>query len=360
MENKELIGRAETAIRTCLRDISFLNVNEVIREINRGKVSADLWVKLKATDGYPDLAVAVRKEGEQRFIRESVNQMLRYLEYVPNTYGLIVVPFITQKSADICKEAGIGYIDLSGNCYLDFRNVHIEKEGRPNYKLEKKVLKSLYYPKAERILRVLLNSPCKSWKTQTLATEAGVSLGMASKVKQRLEAVEWIEAQTAGFKLTEWNELLSEWQKQYHYTKNEIFDFYSLKSEAYIEEQLSEYCQKNNIRYALTLFSGASRIAPYTRFKRVHAFLEKDIDKLKETLDLKPVSSGANITLLVPYDNGVFYGLKEYQGIPVVSPIQLYLDLMNYKGRGVEAAQFLFEKVIKPQWLQKQISDSAK
>ena len=45
---------------------------------------------------------------------------------------------------------------------------------------------------------------------------------------------------------------------------------------------------------------------------------------------------------------------KDLDNIKVVSPIQLYLDLNNYKGRGEEAAQFLYEQEIKPQWSQNQ------
>lgn len=360
MDDKTLINKAESAIRACLKDISFLTIKELIKDFESNKVQADMWIKLEAAQNYPDVAVEVKKKGEPRFVREAVNQLLRYLEYVPNTYGLIVAPYISTKSAEICKEAGIGYIDLSGNCFLAFQQVYIKKEGKSNTQLEKKILKSLYYPKAERVLRVLLNNPGKTWKMESLAKEAEVSLGMCSKVKQRLEAVEWIEAWSTGFKLQSWEELLYEWQNQYRYSKNKISDFYSLKSETYIVEQLSNYCRKNHVRFALTMFSGASYVAPYTRFKRVYAYVENEIDNIKETLNLKSVPSGPNITLLLPYDEGVFYGSKEYDGIPIVSPIQLYLDLITYKGRGEEAAQFLLEKVLKPEWLKNQISDNAK
>ena len=108
MEEKELIIKAETAIRSCLENISFLTVKEIISEFDRDKVRADLWVKLQAPEGYPDLAVEIKSRGEVRFIREGVNQLLRYLGYVPNTYGLIIAPYISQKSAEVCKEAGIG------------------------------------------------------------------------------------------------------------------------------------------------------------------------------------------------------------------------------------------------------------
>ena len=56
------------------------------------------------------------------------------------------------------------------------------------------------------------------------------------------------------------------------------------------------------------------------------------------------------MTLLEPYDAGVFYGSKEIDGIIVASPIQVYLDLRGLRGRGEEAADKLLNEVIRPQW----------
>jgi hypothetical protein len=52
--------------------------------------------------------------------------------------------------------------------------------------------------------------------------------------------------------------------------------------------------------------------------------------------------------LLQPYDDGVFYAASEIEGLQVVSPVQLYLDLSQTKGRGDEAANAILEEVIKP------------
>ena len=71
---------------------------------------------------------------------------------------------------------------------------------------------------------------------------------------------------------------------------------------------------------------------------------------MADRLGLKRVSSGANVTLLEPYDEGVFYGANTVEGAPVVSPIQLYLDLTQTKARGEEAASAILEEVIKPIW----------
>jgi len=104
------------------------------------------------------------------------------------------------------------------------------------------------------------------------------------------------------------------------------------------------------IQYALTGFSAAARLAPMVRYQRVTAYVNEDPGDLVKTLGLKEVSSGANVTLLSPYDEGVFYGAADINGIRIVSSVQAYLDLIGYRGRGEEAATFLLEQVIQHRW----------
>jgi hypothetical protein len=89
----------------------------------------------------------------------------------------------------------------------------------------------------------------------------------------------------------------------------------------------------------------------------VFAYVESVTEEMQNTIGFKSVATGPNVTLLEPYDQGVFYGTTKYDQIPVVSPIQLYLDLNSYKGRGEEAAQFLYEQVIESLWSQKSTTD---
>jgi hypothetical protein len=64
-------------------------------------------------------------------------------------------------------------------------------------------------------------------------------------------------------------------------------------------------------------------------------------------LDLRPVESGPNVAMLVPRDPGVFYRAREVEGVTVVGPVQLYLDLGRDPARGREQAEFLREQVLK-------------
>jgi hypothetical protein len=46
----------------------------------------------------------------------------------------------------------------------------------------------------------------------------------------------------------------------------------------------------------------------------------------------------------------VFFQLEEIDGIPIVAPLQLYLDLQRDPARGEEAADALLEQNLKPAW----------
>ena len=91
-------------------------------------------------------------------------------------------------------------------------------------------------------------------------------------------------------------------------------------------------------------------VAPFLRYNRVFAYILDDIEKIAKDLEFKEVSAGSNISILQPYDEGVFYKLQVIDGAKVVSDIQLYLDLISYKERGEEAAKFLYEQRISKSW----------
>ena len=360
MKAIETIQQAKEALQECLQSPPFIKSVNVEKELFACAVRVDLVIKVQFVDREKTIFAEIMNNGQPRFARQAVIQLCQYMQGSPGSYAIFVAPYISSDSANICKEAGIGYVDLGGNCFLNFDNVFINIQGKRNPFPQNRDLRTLFSPRASRIIRVLLNDPFIVWKIEELGNKAGVSLGLVADVKKILLDREWIKEKAVGFALVRPRELLQEWASQYNYRKNRILDFYSLKDESTIEQEINEFCSKKNIRFAFTLFSGASRIAPYTRFNRVFAYAEDGTEEIQNALGLKPVTTGPNITLLVPYDEGVFYGMINYSQMPVVSSIQLYLDLNSYKGRGEEAAQFLFEQVIEPSWLQKQTTEKEK
>ena len=350
ISSDELEKRARESLTSCLSRVPFLKIQGIQRGLSTEMPVPDFLINIALPGGERYLVVEIKTNGQPRMAREAVNQILRYQALFPDSYGVFLAPYISPVAGKICRQEGIGYMDLAGNCYLCFEGVYIEQEGRLNPFKEKRDLRSLYSPKAERILRVLLNSPGKGWKVQGLAEEAEVSVGQVFNVKKQLLDREWVQVDKSGFMLSEPEQLLKEWEKNYSFRRNKILDFYSLKGPTQMETDLVEYCNRKRMKYAFTGFSGAARLAPAVRYQKVMAYLYELDEGAISQLALKEVDSGANVSFFIPYDDGVFYGTRELSGGQVASPVQVYLDVRNFRGRGEEAAQALLDHVIRPAW----------
>jgi hypothetical protein len=79
----------------------------------------------------------------------------------------------------------------------------------------------------------------------------------------------------------------------------------------------------------------------------VTAFFSGPIEEIKREYSAKEVPSGANLNILVPHDDGVYFCLRQVRAAYVVNPVQLYLDLITDKGRGEEAAQAIRDLELK-------------
>lgn len=303
------------------------------------------------------LVVQVRASGEPRLIREScarLQSLIALNAMKERIYPVVAATFIGKKAAEICKEYGVGYLDLSGNCRLAFGSIFISKEVSENKNPEKRPLRSLFSAKSSRIIRLMLENPERGWQVQELAESGEISLGLASKVKQKLLDQDLARATNTGLKLKDPESMLLEWSQNYSYKDNEIVTCYAPGEQYELEGYLSEYCTERNKLCALTLFSGSNRLAPFVRgISLSSAYVDGDIKEVASDLGWKPVSSGANFMLMRPDDEYILRGVQtnpqKWLGT-VVSDIQLYLDLASYKTRGQEAAEHLLSTRIQPSW----------
>jgi hypothetical protein len=350
VHEKNILEEVENALRACLQRVPFLEVESLERELNVGGVCIDIVATVRIAKQRQRLALEVKNNGQPRVARAAAYQLARVQDREPDVYGVFTAPYISRQTAEICVNERIGYLDLAGNCRLTFGQIYIAQEGNPNPFAQKRDLRSLYSPKAARVLRVLLTDPKKAWRVQALAEEAEVSLGQVSNVKSLLEDREWLKSSDAGLLLNDPESLLSEWSDNFNSRKTAPGNYYSLKSMAEMEADLAKACEAEGIAYALTGFSGAARYAPAVRYQRVMAYVSRDVESIAQIISLKEVASGANVTLFTSYDEGVLYGARQIDGICIASPVQVYLDLLGVKGRGEEAAKTILDEVIRRSW----------
>ncbi len=350
IDETNIIGKVEDGLRACLQKVPFLEIESLDRAVKIGDAWMDIVATVRIAKQRQRLAIEVKSNGQPRVARTAAYRLARVLESAPGLYVMFAAPYISPRTAEICIQEKIGYLDLAGNCRLAFGQVYIEQQGNPNPFAQKRDLRSLYSPKAARVLRVLLTDPKKPWRVQALAAEADVSLGQVANVKSLLDDREWLGSAEAGLLLKDPGSLLTEWSENSNYRKNIPRNYYTLKSIAEIEADLAVACDGEGIKYALTGFSGAARYAPSVRYQRAMAYVSCDVERIAKNLFLKEVTSGANVTLLTPYDTGVLYAARSIEGIYVASPVQVYVDLLGMKGRGEEAANAILDGVIRRSW----------
>jgi len=350
LSGKDLLKKAQKSIESLLLDVPLVKLKESKANVKIDNQEIDFVLSALISGKPAKFIVEVKSQGEPRLVRMAIAQLKEYLKNFKDSYGILVAPYLSDASRQICKETGIGCIDLAGNAFLSFKNVFIDRSGRPNPFTVSRLSKSVFSPKSSRILRVLLSDPSKRWYVEDLSREAGISIGLTSRVKQTLISEEWVKEENKKFYLVKPEEALNQWANNYSYEKNQSFSFYSGLSEDQLETSIKKECEKRRYRYGLALFSGARKVAPFVRFMRFFSYIDGDIEDIAKALQLKKVETGANVTLLQPYDEGVFYRLQDINGINIVSDIQLYLDLKSYKGRGEEAAKAIFEQRIKTKW----------
>lgn len=266
---------------------------------------------------------------------------------------VLVSSYISERTAQICEKNGVGYFDYAGNCWFVGHSIYLSERGNKNLNPEiGKASTSVFERSAvvsSMILRELFSDVNRLWRLKHLSETVGCSIGQVSKVMDFLTKNAWAEKTAEGFRVLEPESLLREWSKTYGKKTLPTYSYYSLDSPSVLEGKLNNLKHDMGIDYYLTGFSGGVRYAPVVRYNKVHVYIApEDILEAAAYLELKEVDSGANV-IIYPLENDSYKKDSRFVGSDmVVSPVQIYLDSMQIKGRGEELAEaVLLKEVLK-------------
>jgi hypothetical protein len=264
---------------------------------------------------------------------------------------LMVARYFSQDRRKQCQKQNICFLDLSGNVFLEYDGLYIERIGFPNRFPEKRKGRSPFSDKASLILRAALSDVKKVWGVRELAHSIGLDPGFISRMAQELEKRNYVSRIDSKIRLRDPKSLLEDWVREYDYKRNQEVRYFCLaKGPEEIIDKFIAARVPDDIPYALGLHAGANLVTPYAVYNEVHIYVQnKDsINRLVEGLKLREAREGANLVFLLPYyKHSAFYGKQRIREAWVVSDLQLYLDLYNYPIRGLEQAEHLYEKRLK-------------
>lgn len=274
-----------------------------------------------------------------------------------NALAAVAVPRLGPKLKQALRELGIGYLSLDGQVHLRGGGILIDRrldnlevirpEGHGG---------SLFADKSSLLLRYLLSERSVSLSIREVAAQLGVSAGLASRVSSRLKEDGYLVQVDGLSRLVGRDALLAEWAEFYRRRakrQREQRFYVHAPNPSSVMRRLADRAGNANLpRWALSFHAGASLVAPYAFFSEVHVLVggpvsEETVQAFASHFTLEPVRHEANVVLVHPYyQHSWRYGLREIEGLPVVSDVQLYLDLSVYPRRGVEQADRIQQRIL--------------
>ena len=342
---KELEIHSRDALRSLLSKVPILEIKSLKSMPPSKGWTPDFIIEINASGKSRPLVCEVKANGQPRFINAAILQLRDYVsEQRPEATPIVVAPYLSPVARQLCREKGVGYLDLEGNAWISFDGVFIDHQVADKPLSEHRELKSFFKPKSAQIIRTMLRDPGRAWRVVELCEAAGVSLGQVSNVRTALLNREWARATNDGVCLSDPQALLDAWAEAYEPPSGERKGFYTTLHGSALENAARIAIGERSGGHALfSSFSAAQWLAPYARISTNYFYADiEGLERLVKALQLVPASKGENVVITLPNDEGLLLDTVEpAPGALCTSPVQTYLDLSVAGERGEEAAEYL-------------------
>lgn len=264
-----------------------------------------------------------------------------------------ILPRAARRLHERLRERRENFVDLSGTVHLCLPNLLVDRAGL-SLPPRMRAARRSFDPFSDRsslVVRTLLETTeagDRVWGVRELAEEAHVAPATVSRTVHELQRRGVVETKRMGrasaIHLKDAQALFELWTGAYDWTKNQTVALHApMGDPSRFLRRMGKLIGERE--WALTLQAGASLIAPHASWERVYAYLAvSHVDELFELADEQGwrTADDGNLVLLKPYyRDSVWHNLQVVQSIPVVSNLQLALDLWNYPLRGREQAEHI-------------------
>ena len=272
----------------------------------------------------------------------SVIQALSRISNVPDI-PLVVVPYMGAAGRELCRTAGVAWLDLSGNAEIHTSSLRIRVTGESNRFKRSGRPESIFAARSARVARIFLMDVSRSWIQSEIANKTGLSAGYLSRLLPRYVEAGFLECTQEGrmlrYKVMQPDSLLDAWFADYDFNRHRIVRGHiASRSGVDLLRALSNTLHQHDIEYAVTGLAAAWLWEPFAAFRTVTLYLSSlpSSDLLSEA-GFHVGERGSNTWLVVPDDPGVFDGATVRDGVQCVIPVQAYLDLKSQPERSQEA-----------------------
>jgi hypothetical protein len=337
-----------------------VDIHEARAEARQLKEGGQI-LKLVMGDESVDILVHVLRNAYPRDIRQalwSLGVSASSADFARRPIMLVAAESLSPGAKEELKKQGVAFFEMSGTLYLHSGRWLINIE-RMTKKPPKKDRVKLFSGARESVVHALLVHPYQWFSGAELAKLAETSPYTCSIVLQELERMEWCETLGAGplkrRRLVQPALLLDAWAAQWVTLERKESRWYTFveKPDRMLLQLASKLAQED-VQFPW-LYSGAGAANIYSPFltgiDTAEIIVPVDCaQSAAALLDLIPAPRGANVVLKERDAASMLFGTSLNGGeVNLASPIILYLDLLDGRGRNKEMAEHIRE-VLEKEW----------
>lgn len=277
-------------------------------------------------------AGAIKREGDARQITDALRKLESRVAATEGMRPMVIVPWLGPRAREVLARNGVSYADATGNVRLlaerpglYVAGVGAAKDPWP----ADKSLQSLRGRGSMCAVRALLDF-APPYGVRELAARADISAATLSRVIDLLARDALLVRDDRGAVTdVEWAGVIRRWAQDYDVVRtNDGVPYLQPRGLAAVTAALGE----TSLRYAVTGSLAARAYTPVAPARLGMVYVDS-VAATVEALDLRATDVGANVILLHPYDGVVFERLVERDGVQLVNPTQLAVDLLTGPGR---------------------------
>jgi hypothetical protein len=302
-------------------------------------------MKISAPDG---ASVQVPVQLKDRLLPRGVADVVSTVVTNSPATPLVAVPYLSPRTREQLQAASLNYIDLTGNVrvVLSRPGLFVQTTGalvdpRPPAAPGR----SLRGAKAGRVVRALCDFRLPL-SISELGARSGVDVSYASRLVEWLAQEALLERKPRGaVEAVDRPALIRRWAEDYSVLKsNEARGFLDPRGIANLVRGLAKGGAR---RMVITGSLAANKIAPVAPARLAMVYVD-DIEGAAKLLNLVPADTGANVMLLVPFDEVVFARPSTADGLTFVAASQLAVDLLTSPGRAPSEAEAVLQYLSSP------------
>ncbi len=337
-EEREIVEKAATLLRGLVPPgwlVEATVTEPSVGTPDQKQARPDAMVTLRASDGSSTtMAVEAKRSLSPREVDAVFAIFARLKTPAGGPSGLVVAPWLSQRTQDLLAADDLNYLDLTGNVLLKLGDpaMFIKVTGAPRQPGRRPTSQArVRGPKAGRLVRLLADVR-PPYNVKEIAEAAGLASGYVSRLLDTLNSEAIVDRSRRGrVEAVDVEALLRRWAEYYDLLKtNEAKTFIAPAGAAASLSRLASLGSGG--RFAVTGSFAAVRLAPVAA-PVLLAIYTDDADSLASTLGLLPADEGANLALLKPFDPVVYERVIREEGVKYVAPSQAVVDCLAGNGR---------------------------